>query len=568
MAAPGLDNLHIIEAGPIPANPSELLSTPAMTEFLRAVGAEYDIVLVDTPPILPVTDSAIVAGKADGVLLVYQAGKIGRLVLKRAKTHLENARAQVWGVVLNDLQTEVSGYTYTHYYTHYYGEETPGEPPRRGGGVVQRAFDRARGWFGRGRAESAPAAEHTNGGGLSVATLPEPGDAEAGETAGRGRSRTILLAVLAVLGAVGAAAAVVVWRGGLDAMSPRDVVRQRVGPTPPRQAAPASRPTMPDVPAPPPSAPTVSKPLVPDMAWDPAPPAAAPTPAPAPMPVAPPPAAAPTRATPASPPPPAAPRPAAAPATAVLAPPASPAPAPPPDAKSSKPITAATAALSPAATVPAAPPALAKPLVTPPAPVRPAPPALAAPVRPAASALAAPVRPSPPARPAQLAAITPAAPARAAARPIRFAIEFGPFVVAAEAERVERRLIEAGFPTTRSRQPSGSAVYAVLIERVPTTREARTLATALRAQGLGDAVVVRRDPVVLRVGAPVALRGAVELAERLRAAGHQVRIAAQPGEALALIVRHGAFASREEAEARRRELGQLDLPAHQVVQVR
>jgi len=140
--------------------------------------------------------------------------------------------------------------------------------------------------------------------------------------------------------------------------------------------------------------------------------------------------------------------------------------------------------------------------------------------------------------------------------------------VAAEAERVERRLIEAGFPTTRSRQPSGSAVYAVLIERVPTTREARTLATALRAQGLGDAVVVRRDPVVLRVGAPVALRGAVELAERLRAAGHQVRIAAQPGEALALIVRHGAFASREEAEARRRELGQLDLPAHQVVQVR
>src|SRR5438874_1770070 len=66
MAAPGLDNLHIIEAGPIPPNPSELLSTTAMTEFLRAVAAEYDIVLIDTPPILPVTDSAIVAGKADG----------------------------------------------------------------------------------------------------------------------------------------------------------------------------------------------------------------------------------------------------------------------------------------------------------------------------------------------------------------------------------------------------------------------------------------------------------------------------------------------------------------------
>src|SRR5207244_904847 len=88
--------------------------------------------------------SDILVGKADAVLPVYQAGKVGRLVLKRAKAHLESARAQVWGVVLNDLQTEVSGYTYTHYYTHYYGEETPGEPPRGGGGRVQRAVDRAR----------------------------------------------------------------------------------------------------------------------------------------------------------------------------------------------------------------------------------------------------------------------------------------------------------------------------------------------------------------------------------------------------------------------------------------
>jgi len=58
------------------------------------------------------------------VILVYQAGKVGRLVLKRAKVHLESARAQVWGVVLNDVQAEVADYaSYTHYYTHYYGEE-------------------------------------------------------------------------------------------------------------------------------------------------------------------------------------------------------------------------------------------------------------------------------------------------------------------------------------------------------------------------------------------------------------------------------------------------------------
>src|SRR5437660_2854870 len=124
MASPGLDNLHIIEAGPIPANPSELLSTSALGQFLREVSAEYDIVLIDTPPVLPVTDSAIAAAKADGVLLVYQAGKVGRLVLKRAKVHVENVGGKVWGVVLNDVKTEIAGYAYTQYYTHYYGEET------------------------------------------------------------------------------------------------------------------------------------------------------------------------------------------------------------------------------------------------------------------------------------------------------------------------------------------------------------------------------------------------------------------------------------------------------------
>src|SRR6266403_3506313 len=124
MASPGLDNLHILESGPIPANPSELLSTPAMAQLLTEVREDYDVVLIDTPPVLPVTDSAIVAAQVDGVILVYQAGKVGRLVLKRAKVHIENVGGKVWGVVLNDVKTEIAGYAYTHYYTHYYGEET------------------------------------------------------------------------------------------------------------------------------------------------------------------------------------------------------------------------------------------------------------------------------------------------------------------------------------------------------------------------------------------------------------------------------------------------------------
>ncbi len=308
-----------------------------------------------------------------------------------------------------------------------------------------------------------------------------------------------------MLSAVGALAAVVVWRfGGLDGVNPRELLRQRLSPSatpsaPPRPGAPSSTVT-------------------------PTPPSR-----PAPSPAATPPAPTPPEAMPPAPP---------APAT-VTPPPAAPAPASPPPA--AKPSTAITPPPPAAPLAPATPPAPAVPSAV-------ATSALTSPPAPVASALAAPPRAS-----------TPAA---------RFAIEFGPFFSASEAEKLERRLTEAGYPTVRSRQPTGSAVYAVLIERVPTAHEGKTVAAALREQGLGEAVVVSTDPLVLRVGAPLPLRGAVELAERVRAAGHQVRVAAQPGEASALVVRHGAFPSRDEAEAKRRELGQLDLPAHQVVQVR
>jgi Mrp family chromosome partitioning ATPase/uncharacterized protein involved in exopolysaccharide biosynthesis len=210
MAAPGLDNLHIIEAGPIPANPSELLSTSAMADFLRDVSAEYDIVLIDTPPVLPVTDSAIVAGQADGVLLVYQAGKVGRLVLKRAKAHLESTRAKVWGVVLNDVQTEVAGYNYTHYYTHYYGEETA---MRREDGVLQRA------WAGvRARLGHAPADEA----GLEVV---------AGPSRARPPRRPGQRSLWIGLVALGGVAGLVAWQAGVfgTGSTPLTQLRQRLG---------------------------------------------------------------------------------------------------------------------------------------------------------------------------------------------------------------------------------------------------------------------------------------------------------------------------------------------------
>jgi cell division septation protein DedD len=150
----------------------------------------------------------------------------------------------------------------------------------------------------------------------------------------------------------------------------------------------------------------------------------------------------------------------------------------------------------------------------------------------------------------------------------RFAVEFGPFTTAPEAERLERQLNQAGYQTVRFRQQTGAEVFAVLIDRLPSQREAELVAAALREQGFRDAVVLDGEPgPSVRIGEPLVLRGAVQLGERLRARGHQVRIATQRGDAVTFVIRHGNFISRQEAETKSQELERLGL-ANNVVRVR
>src|SRR5262249_4123543 len=214
-----------------------LLSTPAMAGFLHSVRDVYDVILVDTPPIMPVTDSAIVASQADGVVLVYQAGKVGPLVLKRAKVHVENVGGKVWGVVLNDVKTEIAGYAYTQYYTHYYGEETVVDPRKD---RLERVRGFVRNLVHRGpRAEAAagePAAGATTHLGRAHApTGPGPGMEpervafDAPRPSGAVKSRrfwmgAIVLALLAAMGGLGG------WRLGWfgGAQRPKEILRQRL----------------------------------------------------------------------------------------------------------------------------------------------------------------------------------------------------------------------------------------------------------------------------------------------------------------------------------------------------
>jgi succinoglycan biosynthesis transport protein ExoP len=118
MGLPGLDKLNIITSGFLPPNPSECLNSVRLDELIREFRQQYDLILIDTPPTLPVADPIIIGRKADGTLLVYEVGDIPRVALRRAKTVLEQAQVKVLGIVLNNMRAEISLEQY-HFNYHY-----------------------------------------------------------------------------------------------------------------------------------------------------------------------------------------------------------------------------------------------------------------------------------------------------------------------------------------------------------------------------------------------------------------------------------------------------------------
>jgi tyrosine-protein kinase Etk/Wzc len=124
LKTPGMDNLHVVTAGTRPPNPSEILSSTRFRQFLKKVEHTYSFIFIDAPPILPVADASEIATLVDGVFLVYKVGKIGRGVLKRAKSNLENVDAKLVGVILNSVKSD-EGPEYYRYHSHYYyGHQT------------------------------------------------------------------------------------------------------------------------------------------------------------------------------------------------------------------------------------------------------------------------------------------------------------------------------------------------------------------------------------------------------------------------------------------------------------
>ena len=112
------ERVHVVASGKLPPNPSELLGSNKMREILAAVQAQADLVLVDTPPVLSVTDAVVLAPVVDGVLLVIRPGETKLSAVKAAVEQLRYVGANLIGVVINEIDQRSGRYGY--YYKDYY----------------------------------------------------------------------------------------------------------------------------------------------------------------------------------------------------------------------------------------------------------------------------------------------------------------------------------------------------------------------------------------------------------------------------------------------------------------
>jgi len=124
LKSPHLGYLNFMTAGHLPPNPPELLASQEMGNLIRTLMTEFDFIIFDCPPVLPVADTLILGPKVNGVILVYQSGRTARNALKRAKIQLDTAKAKLLGVVFNDIRSVEAepGSSYYYRYQKYYSD--------------------------------------------------------------------------------------------------------------------------------------------------------------------------------------------------------------------------------------------------------------------------------------------------------------------------------------------------------------------------------------------------------------------------------------------------------------
>lgn len=111
-----MNNLHVLTTGPIPPNPSEMMGSQRMSQLLKKSQEFADIIIIDSPPIIAVTDAALLASQVDGVVLVVAVGQARIESAQRAKKMLINGKATILGTILNMVEEDSEDYYYYYYY--------------------------------------------------------------------------------------------------------------------------------------------------------------------------------------------------------------------------------------------------------------------------------------------------------------------------------------------------------------------------------------------------------------------------------------------------------------------
>ncbi|AFQ46000.1 CpsD/CapB family tyrosine-protein kinase [Desulfosporosinus meridiei] len=114
--------VKVLTGGPIPPNPAELVGSQRMRRLIEEVSEQFDVVLIDTPPIIAVTDAAVLAQEVDGVILVLASGEVNKEYAQRAKEQLDKVGAKILGAVINKADLKTSEY---YYYYYYHGSDDP-----------------------------------------------------------------------------------------------------------------------------------------------------------------------------------------------------------------------------------------------------------------------------------------------------------------------------------------------------------------------------------------------------------------------------------------------------------
>jgi len=130
-----VDGLSFMSAGSLPPNPTELLGSERMSQVLAMVAHQHDVVILDSPPVMPVSDALLLATVVDGVVLVVNSLKTSKHHVKMAAAKLEYARAKIFGVLLNEIDLKHPNYGhYSHYYNHYTRPDPDFEMPFKDSG--------------------------------------------------------------------------------------------------------------------------------------------------------------------------------------------------------------------------------------------------------------------------------------------------------------------------------------------------------------------------------------------------------------------------------------------------